>query len=285
MVYVPAMEQRGYETLLVETFGPVLRVTLNRPERRNALTEQMAAELLEVTALAERDSGASVVILRGSGAGFCSGWDVSPPDGDTGERAPSSPLETLQMATEETEIFDRLWRCAIPTIAQIHGPCLAAGTDLALSCDLVICAEDAVIGYPPVRSMGLPATQMWLYHLGPQWTKRLLLTGDSLLGSRAVEVGLALAAIPSKALDDHVLALARRIAMVRRDLLIGNKHVINRGMDLMGRALLQETAAVQGVLARLAPGADVFMKTAAAQGIKQAIAERDGPFAAEDPLG
>jgi enoyl-CoA hydratase len=276
------MKPRSYETLALEELGSVLRVTLNRPERRNALSAQLMAELLDLVATVERDAETNVVVLRGAGKGFCSGYDV----GGDGEEsaAPLSPIAKAQEVREDSRIFDRLWRLPVPTIAQVHGACLAAGTDLALSCDMVVCAEDARIGYPAVRSMGAPATHMWLYHLGPQWTKRLLLSGDSLTGAKAVEVGFALEAVPPGELDDHVLKLATRIATIPRDLLTVNKHVVNRGIDLMGRTLLQETAVTQDVLGRLAPGAEAFWETAARDGLKRAVAERDAPFADGDPI-
>jgi enoyl-CoA hydratase len=280
------MKPEGYENLILETFGPVLRVTLNRPERRNALSSDLMAELLEVVSAAERDGDTSVLVLRGAGKSFCSGYDVSPDSSDDGDeaQAKTSPIAKAQSVRRDNRTFDLLWRLPIPTIAQIHGHCLAAGTDLAFSCDLVVCATDARIGYPAVRSMGVPATHMWLYHLGPQWTKRLLLTGDSITGIKAAEHGLALEAVEPEALDEHVLELATRMSWVTRDLLAANKHVINRGLDLMGRTLLQETAATQDVLGRLAPGADAFWKTAMSKGVKDAIAERDAPFAADDPI-
>jgi len=275
------MKSRAYETLELEALGSVLRVTLNRPERRNALSVELMAELLDLLATVERDAETSVLVLRGAGKGFCSGYDVG---GDGEDEDRPSPIAKAQEVREDSRVFDRLWRLPVPTIAQVHGACLAAGTDLALSCDLVVCAEDARIGYPAVRSMGAPATHMWLYHLGPQWTKRLLLSGDSLTGAKAVEVGFALEAVPAAQLDDHVLKLATRLAAIPRDLLTVNKHVVNRGIDLMGRTLLQETAVTQDVLGRLAPGAEAFWETAARDGLKRAVAERDAPFADGDPI-
>jgi enoyl-CoA hydratase len=276
------MNPEGYENLIVETFGSVLRVTLNRPERRNALSAELMAELLDLIAAVEVDAETNVLVLRGAGKGFCSGYDVAGSDEEGA--APASPIEKAQVVRADSRIFDRLWRLPIPTIAQVHGACLAAGNDLALSCDMVICASDARIGYPAVRSMGAPATHMWLYHLGPQWTKRLLLSGDSVTGAKAAEIGFALEAVAPEALDEHVLKLATRISSIPRDLLTVNKHVINRGLDLMGRSLLQETAVTQDVLGRLAPGAEAFWETAARDGVKQAVAERDAPFADGDPI-
>jgi enoyl-CoA hydratase len=277
------MKREGYENLILETFGSVLRVTLDRPERRNALSAELMDELLEVISAVEEDAETSVLVLRGAGKGFCSGYDVAPST-DADGASPASPIEKAQVVRRDSRIFDRLWRLPVPAIAQVHGHCLAAGTDLALSCDLIVCAGDARIGYPAVRSMGAPATHMWLYHLGPQWTKRLLLSGDSITGAKAAEIGFSLESVEAEALDEHVLELATRISWIPRDLLTVNKHVVNRGLDLMGRTLLQETAVTQDVLGRLAPGAEAFWQTAAREGVKQAVAERDAPFAAGDPI-
>jgi enoyl-CoA hydratase len=278
------MTPKSHEMLELEGIGSVLRVTLNRPERRNALSSEMMGELLEVISAAERDRDVRVLVFRGAGTGFCSGYDVSPSPGGDGGGTDIGPIERTHAVERDNRLFDLLWASPVPTIAQIHGYCLAGGTDLALCCDLIVCAADARIGYPAVRSMGTPATHMWLYHLGPQWTKRLLLTGDSLAGTKAAELGLALDAVPPAELDAHVLALATRIARIERDLLSVNKRVVNRGLDLMGRTLLQETAATQDVLGRFAAGADTFSKTAIGKGLKAAIAERDGPFAEGDPI-
>jgi enoyl-CoA hydratase len=276
----------SFESLLLERSGSVLSVTLNRPQRRNALSPELLAELHGLLAAVESDSETSVMIIRGAGRSFCSGYDVSPsPGGETSAADTTfSPVERLQSAGADSGTFDRLWRLPIPTIAQIHGHCLAGGTDLALSCDLIVCSNDALIGYPAVRSMGVPATHMWLYHLGAQWTKRLLLTGDSISGSKAAELGLALEAVAADQLDEHVMQLAERISWLPRDLLALNKDVVNRGLDLMGRTLLQETAVTRDMLGRLAPGADVFMETAAREGVTEAIAQRDAPFKDEDPI-
>jgi len=278
------MKPKEYENLTLETFGSVLRVTLDRPERRNALSEDLMAELLEVISTVEADTEISVLILRGAGKGFCSGYDITPPSPEGADERLPSPIEKTQEVRSHNRTFDLLWRLPIPTIAQVHGHCLAAGTDLALSCDLIVCADDARIGYPAVRSMGAPATHMWLYHLGPQWTKRLLLSGDSVTGAKAAEIGFALEAVAPEMLDERALELATRIAQVPRDLLAVNKHVVNRGLDLMGRTLLQETAATQDVVARQARGTETFIETAMSKGFKQAVAERDAPFAAGDPI-
>jgi enoyl-CoA hydratase len=159
---------------------------------------------------------------------------------------------------------------------------LAGGTDLALHCDLVIAAEDARIGFPPVRSMGVPPTNMWLYNLGPQWTKRLLLTGDTLSGDEAKEVGLVVATAPAHELDQVVLDLATRMSLIGRDLLIANKRVVNMGIELMGRSQLQKFAALNDAIGHRAPEALAFSDRIGEIGLRRAVRERDAEF---DPPG
>jgi enoyl-CoA hydratase len=174
--------------------------------------------------------------------------------------------------------WSRVWDCPIPVIAQVQGNCLAGGTDLALHCDLVVAAEDARIGFPPVRSMGVPPTNMWLYHLGPQWTKRLLFTGDTLSGIEAKEVGLVVATAPAGSLDEVVLELAQRIALIGRDLLVANKRVVNTGVELMGRSQLQRFAAMNDAIGHRAPEALAFNERIGEVGLRRAVKERDAAF-------
>jgi enoyl-CoA hydratase len=174
--------------------------------------------------------------------------------------------------------WSTIWDCPIPVIAQVQGNCLAGGTDLALHCDLVVAAEDARLGFPPVRSMGVPPTNMWLYHLGPQWTKRLLFTGDTLSGTEAKGIGLVVATAETDLLDQVVLDLAQRIALIGRDLLVANKRVVNTGVELMGRSQLQRFAAVNDAIGHRAPEAIAFNERIGEVGLREAVKERDAAF-------
>ena len=126
--------------------------------------------------------------------------------------------------------------------------------------------------------MGVPPTNMWLYHVGPQWTKRLLFTGDTVSGSEAASVGLVQAAVAAGRLDGYAMALAARIALVGRDLLAANKRVVNQGIELMGRAELQRFAAVNDAVAHRSADARAFTARAGEVGLKQAVRDRDRPF-------
>lgn len=264
--------------VLVESMGAIRRLTLNRPERHNPLTTRCIAELLAGVEAAGHDPVARVVLIRGSGPSFSSGYGVLPDDALPDETIRPGIEGDVSSMLELGAGWAQVWHCAIPVIAQVHGNCLAGGTDLALHCDIVIAAADARIGFPPVRSMGVPPTNMWLYHLGPQWTKRLLFTGDTVSGAEAASVGLVQAAVPAADLDGHAFALAERIALVGRDLLSANKRVINHGIELMGRAELQRYAALNDAVAHRSADARAFTARAAEVGLKQASRERDEPF-------
>jgi enoyl-CoA hydratase len=265
--------------LEVEQLGAVRRLTLNRPQVLNAITWPLAELLADEIERASDDPGTRVVVLRGAGRAFSAGYDAS---GGSGTR-PTVGVDAAKLR-KMTFIWSRIWNCPIPVIAAVHGYCLAGGTDLAAHCDLVLVAEDARIGYPAVRAMGTPPSNMWLYHVGPQWAKRMFLTGDTMTGRLAVRIGFALQATPPEHLDETALALARRMAMIDSELLAANKAVINHGLDLMGRASLQYTSSLADAIGHQAPEALEFWSTATEHGLKAALTKRDEPFEDFKPL-
>lgn len=274
-----------YETILVENDAGIVRITLNAPERRNALSRKMQAELIDAVEAAGRDPKAGVVVIKGAGRGFCAGYDISGDRSDAvhGAEAMSLPRRTLE-TVEMSRGWARIWDAPIAVIAQIHGFCLAGGTDLAQHCDLILTAADATIGFPALRMGGTPPTTMWLYNVGPQWAKRLLLTGDTFTGRLAEKIGFAIEAPPADKLDERVTFLARRIVAMGRDIAGINKFVINRGLELMGRATLQNIAASLDSVANQAPEMAAFMKRAEEVGLGAAFKERDAAFAEGVPI-
>jgi enoyl-CoA hydratase len=281
------MRMDGYTQVTVEHIDRVVTVMLNRPDRRNALSKTLQAELIAAVEEAANDADANVVIIKGAGKSFCSGYDVGSPDSAAQGHASTAPISLPRRAVETVAMarrWSRIWNAPIPTIAQIHGHCLAGGTDLALNCDLVITAEDAVLGFPALRMGGTPPTNNWLYNVGPQWAKRLLFTGDTFTGRMAEYIGFALEAVPGAELDAHVLALAQRIAAMGRDIVAINKHVLNRGLDLMGRTTLQEFAAPMDSIANMAPEMEAFGARSKEIGLSAAFKERDAPFAQGVPI-
>jgi enoyl-CoA hydratase len=279
------MAEQQFETVLVERIGRVARITLNRPDRRNAISTLMQRELIDAVEACARDPQVHAAIIRGAGKSFCAGYDISPPDGVEGAHSqpvslPRRAVETVAMARN----WSRIWNAPLAIVAQIHGHCLAGGTDLALNCDLVITAEDATIGFPALRMGGTPPTNMWLYNVGPQWAKRLLYTGDTFTGRLAEKIGFAFEAVPVADLDARVMALAERIAAMGRDIVAINKHVINRGLDLMGRATLQEISGPMDAIANQAPEMAAFQERVQQIGLAAAFKERDAPFTEGVPL-
>jgi len=269
----------SFTTVGVEEIGHVRRITLDRPDQHNPLTPRCIREILRAVDDAEADADVRVVVIRGSGRSFSSGYGFIAEDTYPGDFAGRDVMEgDVSAMLSLAAGWSRVWDCAIPVIAQVHGNCLAGGTDLALHCDLVVAAEDARIGFPPVRSMGVPPTNMWLYHVGPQWTKRLLFTGDTITGTQARDIGLAVATAPAAALDDAVLDLANRMALIGRDLLVANKRVVNTGVELMGRAQLQKFAALNDAIGHRAPQALAFSERIGEVGLRQAVRERDAAF-------
>ena len=268
----------SYQYLLYEQVGRVARITLNRPEKLNALSVDLHTELLQAARQAQDDPSIHAVIIRGAGRAFCAGYDITP----TPERASTQAARTIRQDISRMEDtvgrWQQLWNLRIPTIAQVHGHCVAGGTDLALHCDMIVVAEDARIGFTPVRAMGAPPTHMWLYSVGPQWAKRLLLTGDLIDGRTARAIGWAIEAVPAEQLEESALRLARRISHIGKDLLTANKQIVNKGLELMGRSLLQQIALEHDAIAHLAPEALEFNRIAQEQGLRAALEWRDGPF-------
>jgi enoyl-CoA hydratase len=165
-------------------------------------------------------------------------------------------------------------------IAKVQGNCMAGGTDLALQCDMIVAAEDAKIGFPATRANGSPPNHMWIYHCGPQWAKRLLMTGDCIWGRDAVKIGLVLDAVPADQLDAAVNELARRVSFVDGDLLAAHKRIVNLAMELQGAGTLQRLATEMDARAHLAQGPrrTQFKADMTAHGMKVALKNRDEPF-------
>jgi enoyl-CoA hydratase len=269
-----------YETILYEPSDGVARITLNRPEKLNAISWQMQEELQQALWQADRDPSVRVVTLRGAGRSFSAGYDISPPPGEGATHAASGYTmeRDVWFLEQATRMRMTLWEMHKPVIAGIHGHCLAGGTDIALLCDIVIAADDAKIGYPPVRALGSPVNHMWTYLVGPQWAKRLLLTGDTISGAEAERIGLVLKAVPSEQLDAELDDLAGRMALIDVDLLAANKRIVNMALELMGAQTMQRMATERDAIARQAPVVHEFYAMAKEKGLKAALEWRDNRF-------
>jgi enoyl-CoA hydratase len=277
-----------FETILYEKDGGKARITLNRPEKLNALSFKLQRELNQALWEADNDTQVHVVILRGNGRAFCAGYDLTPMqsprrrDGDEDyanvyRGATSLDDDIWHLERQQREQM-AIWDMHKPVIAQVHGYCLAGGTDLAFLCDIIVAAEDAVFGMPPVRAMGSPPNHMWTYLAGPQWAKYFLLTGDSVDGRKAAEIGLVWKAVPPADLEAEVESLASKMEMIDVELLSPNKRVVNVAMELMGARTMQRLAAENDGRAHQAPAVREFGRIAMTQGLKAALEWRDSKF-------
>ena len=281
-----------YKTILYEVERGRARITLNRPEKLNALSFELQTELNQALWDADNDNNVHAVILRGNGRAFSAGYDLTPmsrrPAG-----APEAPSNETYTAVYRgrSSFDDDAWqleraqrlRMAIfdmhkPVIAQVHGYCLAGGTDVALLCDIIIAADDATIGFPPARAMGSLPNQMWVYHCGPQWAKRLFLTGDTVTGAEAAQIGLVLKSVPAQHLEAEVEGLVDRMEMIDTELLSANKRIVNIALELMGARTMQRFGSENDARAHLAPSVREFGRIAGEQGLKAALHWRDAKF-------
>jgi len=271
-----------------ETDGRIATITLNRPERLNAIDERMPGELEEAVRLADEDDDIHVIVLTGAGRAFCAGYDLeafaAAPGPNAGfQEMPWDAMVDYRMMERNTRAFMSLWNSPKPTIAKVRGYAVGGGSDIALACDLVVMAEDAKIGYPPARVWGCPTTAMWVYRLGPEKAKRLLFTGDLIDGATAAEWGLVLEAVLDEHLDHAVAALAERIAGVPRNQLVMHKLLVNQAVEAMGLGHAQMLATLFDGLARHSPEGVWWKRRAEEVGFAQAVAERDSgaPIAPE----
>ncbi len=268
------------DTVRYEAEAGVATLTLSRPARLNAIVPELIAGVNAGLDRADADPDVRAVRLRGAGRSFCAGYDIEwgsevMEAAEAGQ--PWDPIADYEQMSRYVDTYMRLWRSRKPVIAQVHGFCVGGGTDFALCSDLIVCAQDAVIGYPPARVWGSPTTAMWVYRLGLERTKRLLLTGDSLTGRQAAEWGLASAAVPAAELDAAALALAGRVALLPANQLHMMKLLVNQAYEQMGLRTTQLIGTLLDGAARHTPEGTDFTRRAMAD-VGRAVAERDGPF-------
>lgn len=273
------------QDIIYEVENGRARIILNRPEKLNALNLRIQEEIHDALWEADNDTSVHCVIIKGAGRSFCSGYDLTGGGNLGADRNPNRTYRGNRSFDDDTWQLERMQRFFLPlfdmhkpSIAQVHGHCLAGGTGLIGLCDLVIVADDASIGFPPARDLGVLPITTWLYNAGPQWAKRLILTGDTVTGAEAAEIGLALKSVPLDLLEQEVEQLADRMAHIDPDLLAANKRVINLGMELMGARTMQRIAAEVDARGHLAPSAKQWVKDVKEVGLHEVLKQRDANF-------
>ncbi len=266
----------AYTVIVVDEPAPgVRRVTMNRPEKRNALFHPLRGEILGALQEADSDDAIKVSIVRGAGTCFSAGYDLG--GGNEGYELPFfSAHGDGQWPRHVTEGWMSIWDLAKPVIAQVHGYCLAGGSELASGCDLVYVADDAQIGYPAVR-FGVPDMHFHPWTMGMRKAMEAMLTGDSMSGVEAVHVGWANDAWALDELDGRVIDVAQRIAKLPADVVQINKRVVHRQMEVMG---LRTGIRIGTELCALGTKQE-SMKAFIAEmqeGLTEALTRRDAPF-------
>jgi enoyl-CoA hydratase len=263
--------------VLVDEPAPhVRRITLNRPEKRNALNHHLRGQLIAELQRADADDDVRVTIVRGAGSCFSAGYELG--NGNEGVDLPhfTAPGEG-QWPRHVTETWMSIWDLAKPVIAQVHGYCLAGGSELATGCDLVYVAHDAKMGYPAVR-FGVPDMHFHPWFLGMRAAMEMMVTGDSISGDEAVRLGWANRAFPEEDLDEEVLQVAQRIALIPSDIVQLNKRLVHRQMDAMGLRAGIRAGTEICALGIHQPTMHAFISKMRSEGLTTALQERDAPF-------
>jgi enoyl-CoA hydratase len=308
-------DEATYPTLTYEVTGRIARITFNRPERGNAITPDTPLDLAHAVERADLDPRVHVMVISGRGTGFCGGYDLAVfaegekmesaaaegdaggssarPDAQTREGTvldpvaqarnhepsrPWDPMVDYAMMSRFNRGFASLLHANKPTVAKLHGFCIAGGTDIALFADQIIAAADTKIGYPPARVWGIPAAGMWAHRIGDQRAKRLLFTGDTITGTEAAEWGLAVEAPAADELDDRTEILLARIARMPVNQLMMTKLALNSALLAQGVATSGMVSTVFDGIARHTREGHAFVARAASAGFRQAVRDRDEPF-------
>ncbi len=286
-----------YENILYSVSDRIARITLNRPEKRNALSFDLRKEFVHALRTAEADDAVTIILVDAAGPSFCSGYDITPSprqaDGNAYNREtvvrPDGWVESPYFASW-TDQFARsclrdwltIWDLLKPVVAKVHGHCLAGGTELMSMCDIAFVADDARIGYPPMRGMTTPDVLYFPWKMTMAQAKYLQLTGNAVTGKQAAEMGWVAKSFPADQLEDQTMRELRAMSSIAPDLLSANKQSLNQSYEIMGfKTALANGWSWHVLSGRDRPGAGEFGRISADQGLKAALAWRDSPFKAE----
>ena len=275
---------RDLETIRFEPRGRVGLLTLHRPERLNAISARMMDEVEAVLDAAAEDDGIGAVVVCGAGRAFCSGYDLK----DDAAK-PAMDAEAWRARLErDLDFLLRFWSCPKPTVAAVHGYCLAGGCELAMSCDITIAEEGCLLGEPELKFGSVIVNMMMPWLVGPKLTKELLLSGDDTLSAeRAERIGLVNRVVAKGTHVDEAVALAARIAALDPDAVVRTKAAINRGFEIMGlhEALRAGLDAAVEIESMETPSRAEFKRRVREEGLKAALAWRDTRFAGPSGAG
>ena len=267
----------AHEWVLIDDPRPgVRRITFNRADKRNSLIHPLRGAILDALRDADNDQHVRVSIIRGDGPSFSAGYDLA--GGNEGYELPFFTAQGEgQWPRHVTEGWMSIWDLSKPVIAQVHGYCLAGGSELATCCDLVYVAEDAQMGYPATR-FGVPDMHFHAWFLGMRRAMEMMMTGDSISGIEAAAEGWANRAFPAEELEDEVLAIAERIAQTPADVVALNKRVVHRQMEVMGLRSGIRAGTELCALGVHTESMRHFIGNVRQKGLTATLTERDEPY-------
>ncbi len=261
-----------YQNILYDKKDKIATITLNRPEKMNALNVALQEELAAAVKEASGDNEVKVIILKGAGRAFCVGYDVAPTT--PGRPDTLTILQDLERLRQVDERWLTIRDTPRPIIAQIHGYCLAGGTQLAAMCDLAIVAEDTRIGSIQAPLGAGFVTSMWVWLVGPRKAKEIFYPiGTTIDGKEAEKIGWANKAVPADKLETEVKTLASKIAETPMELLKLYKIQINRIQDIMGYRAAVMCGCETDTIAHFGSAVPAFYALAREKGLKQALKE------------
>lgn len=259
------------EEILYEVDDRVATITLNAPERLNAISRLMQRELIAALEDAERDHGVHVALIQGAGRAFSTGFQLGAPTDETGR--PYSPTSDRDNIEDGLRLWLHIPELRVPVVAKVHGYCIAGATQLASICDVTFAAEDTRVGSGPQLPLGAGyVTAFWAWHMGPKRAKQFAFpSGEFITGAQAAEYGLFNEAIPAEDLDAHVGDYVRRISKVPKDVLVIHKLSANRIQELQGMRTALRTGAELDAIAHFSPDVEAMRESVAELGVRGAI--------------
>jgi enoyl-CoA hydratase len=264
------------EAVLYEMRGPAAWITLNRPEKLNALNKPVLAGLHEAFDRAVADDEVKVVVVTGAGRAFSSGYDLA----DEAAGSYGGAHDWHHVLGVDIDATMRLWSLPKPTIAAVRGYCLAGGCELAMACDIIVSTESGRFGEPEIRYGSGPVTLLMPFILGQKKTNELLFTGDMIDAEAAERAGMVNRVVPDEDLEREVESLVRKIAPTPLPVLRLTKIALVRAFEAMG---LREAVNMNLDLSSMLNAADTpeqqeFMEIVKSQGLKAALAWRDNRY-------
>ncbi|MEM9519206.1 MAG: crotonase/enoyl-CoA hydratase family protein [Actinomycetota bacterium] len=280
------------EPVRYEERDDIAIITLNRPEKKNTLTDAVIQGVADGIDAATKSRDVAAIVIRGAGGTLTAGYDLTPASGDIeagwttpyGAKGPApregawDPVRDYQFMGNNVRRFMKIWECPKPVIGQIEGWAIGGATDMILCADLLYMASDAHIGYAPSRIYGTPTTMMWVYRLGLEHAKQYLLTGRAIDAAEAHRIGLVSQIVDPADINAEVEAEARRFANIPANQLALNKLLINQAFENMGLRTSQMLGTFFDGVTRHTEEAYRWVEAFDEKGFRQVIRERDDPW-------